>query len=304
MVKPFEETAFGLDPGVVSDPVSTDFGYHLIKVEELQEAGYEPVEAVRAELRMRLGQEEARRLAEAKAQGAFDAMVTVGNDWKAAVQALELIPRETPFIAQGGEVEGIENSAAFMRAGVALQDGEVGRPTLIGGQYVVEKLLERKASHIPQFEEVKDMVADALVRERSHALARQKAAEWLAEVQAGQSIEQLAQTFNTQTEHTGLFARNGAIPKLGRPQELIREVFRMRVGEGRVVDLLEQPAVVVLTEHRAFDAEAYDKDKAQTKQLVLRQKREQTFAQWSNELRRQAEERHEIAINQSLLAVF
>lgn len=304
MVKPFEETAFGLKPGVVSDPVRTDFGYHLIKVEEMQEAGYEPVEAVRTELRTRLAREEVRRLAEAKAQAVYDAMVAAGSEWKTAVQALELVPRETPFIAQGEVVEGIDNSTAFMRAAFALQDGEVSRPTLIGNQYVVEKLLERKASHIPPFEEVKDAVRDALVRERSHALARQKADEWLTEVQAGQSIEQLAQAFNTQTEQTGLFARNGAIPKLGRPQEFIREVFRMRVGEGRVVDLLEQPAVVVLTEHKEFDAEGYEKDKAQMKQQVLRQKREQTFSQWSNDLRRQAEERREIAVNPSLLAVF
>jgi peptidyl-prolyl cis-trans isomerase D len=304
MVKPFEETAFGLKPGVVSDPVRTDFGYHLIKVEEMQEAGYEPVEAVRTELRTQLAREEARRLAEAKAQAVYDAMVAAGSQWKMAVQALELVPRETPFIAQGEVVEGIDNSTAFMRAAFALQDGEVSRPTLIGNQYVVEKLLERKASQIPPFEEVKDAVRDALVRERSHALARQKADEWLTEVQAGQSIEQLAQAFNAQTEHTGLFSRNGAIPKLGRPQEFIREVFRMRVGEGRVVDLLEQPAVVVLTEHKEFDAEAYEKDKAQMKQQVLRQKREQTFSQWSNDLRRQAEERREIAVNPSLLAVF
>jgi peptidyl-prolyl cis-trans isomerase D len=304
MVKPFEEMAFGLKPGVVSDPVRTDFGYHLIKVEEMQQAGYEPVEAVRAELRTRLAREEVRRLAEAKAQAVYDAMIAAGGEWKTAVQALELVPRETPFIAQGEVVEGIDNSAAFMRTAFALQDGEVSRPTLIGNQYVVEKLLERKASHIPPFEEAKDVVRDALVRERSHALARQKADEWLTEVQAGQSIEQLAQAFNTQTEQTGLFSRNGAIPKLGRPQEFIQEVFRMRVGEGRVVDLLEQPAVVVLTEHKEFDAEGYEKDKAQMKQQVLRQKREQTFSQWANELRRQAEERHEIAVNPRLLGVF
>jgi peptidyl-prolyl cis-trans isomerase D len=304
MVKPFEEMAFGLKPGVVSDPVRTDFGYHLIKVEEMQEAGYEPVEVVRAELRTRLAREEARRLAEAKAQAVYDAMITAGSAWKTAVEALELVPRETPFIAQKDVVEGIENSAAFMRTAFALQDGEVSRPTLIGNQYVVEKLLERKASHIPPFEDVKDAVRDALVQEQSQALARQKAHEWLTQVQAGQSIEQLAQAFSTETEQTGLFSRNGAIPKLGRPQEFIREVFRMRVGEGRVVDLLEQPAVVVLTEHKEFDAEDYEKDKAQTKQQVLRQKREQTFSQWFNELRRQAEERHEISVNPSLLAVF
>jgi peptidyl-prolyl cis-trans isomerase D len=304
MVKPFEEVAFALKPGTVSEPVRTDFGYHVIKTEEVQEAGYEPLEAVRAELHERLAQEEARRLAEAKAQAVHDGMVASGSEWKTAVQALELVPRETPFIAQGEVVEGIENSAAFMRAAFALQDGEVSRPTLIGDQYVVGKLLARKASHIPPFEEAKDAVREALVRERSHTLARRKADTWLAEVRAGQSLEQLAQAFNTQPEQTGLFSRKGAIPKLGRPQEFIREVFRMRVGEGRVVDLLEQPAVVVLTEHKEFDAEAYEKEKGQMKQQVLRQKREQAFSQWSNALRRQAEDRQEILINQNLLTVF
>jgi hypothetical protein len=135
-------------------------------------------------------------------------------------------------------------------------------------------------------------------------LARQKAEEWLAEVKAGKSLEQLAQAVDTQIEQTGLFSRNGTVPKLGRPQGFIREVFRMRVGEARVIDLLEQPAIVALKEHKELDAEAYEKDKPEMRQQVLRQKREQTFSQWANELRRQAEERREIFVNQSLLTVF
>jgi hypothetical protein len=276
----------------------------LIKVEERQEAGYPPLEAVRAELGARLTREEAGRLAETKAQTVHKAIAAAGSEWRAAVQALELIPRETPFIAQGAVVEGLENSVTFIQAAFALQDEEVSQPTLIGDQYVIMKLLERKASHIPPLEEVKDTVREALVRERSGTLAWQKADEWLAEVKAGKALEQLAQAVDTEIEQTGLFSRNGTIPKLGRPQGFIREVFHMRVGEARVIDLLEQPAVVVLKERKEFDAEAYEKDKAQMRQQVLREKREQTFSQWANELRRQAEERREIFVNQNLLTVF
>jgi peptidyl-prolyl cis-trans isomerase D len=303
MVKPFEDIAFGLKPGAVSEPVRTDFGYHLIKVEDVQEAGFRPLEAVAVELRERLTREETRRLAEAKAQTVSDAMVSAAGEWQTAVRALELVPQETPLIARGEAVEGIENSEAFTQAAFALQDGEVSRPTLIGSRYVVMKLLERQASSIPPFEEVKEAVQDAFVQERSQALARQKADEYLTEVKAGRPLEELAQALNTQAEQTGFFARNSTIPKLGRPQGFIKQVFSMSVDEARVIDLLEQPAVVVLKERKAFDAAAFEKDKAQVRQQALRQKREQTFTQWANELRQWAAERHEISINESLVAV-
>jgi len=34
MVKPFEETVFDMENGEVSDPVKTEFGWHLIKKED------------------------------------------------------------------------------------------------------------------------------------------------------------------------------------------------------------------------------------------------------------------------------
>ena len=50
MVKPFEETVFSLEVGKISDPVLTQFGYHVIKVTDRREARSLPFEEVREDL--------------------------------------------------------------------------------------------------------------------------------------------------------------------------------------------------------------------------------------------------------------
>ena len=57
MVPEFEKAAFELELGVVSEPVQTQFGYHLIKVESKSDANVMPFEAVKQEIMSRLTQE-------------------------------------------------------------------------------------------------------------------------------------------------------------------------------------------------------------------------------------------------------
>jgi peptidyl-prolyl cis-trans isomerase D len=303
MVKAFEEVAFALQPGDVSAPVRTDFGYHLIKVDERQEAGYRPLEAVRAELAQRLSHEEARRLAEARAQSLHDLTVAADGALAATAQQFDLTVRETPFIARGERIEGIEPASLFTQTAFELQEGQVSRPITLGSRYAVMKLLGRQASYVPPFDEVKDAVREALVQERAQTLARQTAEAFIDDLKAGKGLEELAHTLNTQAEQTGLFARGGTIPKLGSPQELIKTAFRMTVGEARVVDISGQPAVIVLKERSAFDAEAYEREREQVRQRLLRQKQEQIFTQWASDMRQQLEERQQISINQNVFAV-
>ena len=54
MVAPFENAAFGLESGDVSEVVETQFGYHIIKATEKKPAAVVPFEAVKARIEKQL----------------------------------------------------------------------------------------------------------------------------------------------------------------------------------------------------------------------------------------------------------
>jgi len=57
-VKPFEDAAWALQPGQISEPVRSQFGLHIIKMEERKDASVQPFAEVEAEVRATLAKQE------------------------------------------------------------------------------------------------------------------------------------------------------------------------------------------------------------------------------------------------------
>ena len=97
---PFENALFGMQVGAISDPVRSDFGFHVIKLDEIRPATVRSFEAVRDELAGDLRTRRAEKLfydrANQLADRSFDAynqLATIANELMLPLKTLANFPR-------------------------------------------------------------------------------------------------------------------------------------------------------------------------------------------------------------------
>ena len=272
MVPEFDAAAFALKPGEISEPIKTGYGYHIIQLEERQDAAPQPLETVRGEIRQQLGAQQAA----GKLQDILDQILLAvmgGKDLTTAAQNWKLTPKKSGLLDAEALAAtlGIKPEEAATLLNVA--NGTIkDTPFITKEGYVLVKVTETAPEGVMPLEEVRSEIEDRLRAENEVRLAMDAAKAALGEIKDGK----LPEALTARVRQSAPITRSGQIDGMGSNGALSRALFAAdsqnwlpepyALAEGAVIARLG--TVVPATE------EMWEQDKPLLMDTMLRSRKE------------------------------
>lgn len=296
MVPEFDKVAFSMKPGEISDPVKTQYGYHIIKVTDTRPASTRPMTEVHAQIEDQLkwerAQAEAQRIADdvaskLEAPADFD---TVAKPRGLTVAESELFSREEP-------IAGLGMAPAVTERAFAMEQGEVSEAIRTPQGFAFITVTGTQDAYVPKLDEVKARVREDVIAKKARDTAQQRASEIAAKAKA--DFDAAAKAAGVDVKTTEFIARGAPIADAGVSPAVDAAAFALQPGGVSDAIMTDAGAVIVkVLERQDPPASDLASGKDALKNEMLDQQRNRFFASYMTKAR----DRMRVTTNPQLIA--
>jgi peptidyl-prolyl cis-trans isomerase D len=219
-VAPFADALFSMSPGEIRGPVKSEFGYHIIRLDEIQAGKTKSVEEARPDLEKQLRKDRATDRFGDIQEKLQQRMEQPGASLEAVAKEFGLETGEvTQFLrGSGGAPLGAAQEVQDLVFGdSALAPGRLGGPIVQGDdKLVIVKVLERHKPELKPLAEVRDSIVSALTKARSTDAALKVADAARGKLQSGASFDDVVRDLKVTSDPARFVGRtdDSILPEL------------------------------------------------------------------------------------------
>jgi peptidyl-prolyl cis-trans isomerase D len=301
MVPEFDRAAFTLGPGAISDLVQTQFGIHVIKVNEKVEARMRPFEELKEAVRPIVSTRKAEQMAADIAQQIAVELVST-KDLAAVAQKHGAELKDTPLMEKGQGIPELGAAAELDQRIFTLTKDEIGTAIQVDRGHVVPMVTDVQPAHPASFEEARAMVATDVRTEKARELATGKGNQVQELLKSGTDLAATAKAVGAEIKTSELLARGAPLPEYGSLSDFDNEMFTLPVGKpGTPSTIAGKTLAFVVKERQDINPEEMKKTTETVRARLLQPKRDQYFAAYIQEVRKTMEASGDVEINEAIV---
>jgi peptidyl-prolyl cis-trans isomerase D len=295
-VPEFEKAAFSLGKGQTSDLVKSSYGFHIIRVEDKQEAHLKTLAEVKSEIEEKVKQQKTARDTETAANALLSQARTDGFDKAAAAKGQAAVTTE--FFSRTDHLPGLAANPQFMDA--VFNEADKAPPDVVPVPqgYAVFQLLAIKPPATPRFEEIRSRVESEFKNERAAFLLQQKTQELSDRARAAHDLKKAAKDLGATVKTSDLVPPDGQVPDIGSMTGA-NAIFSLKAGDiSGPITAGGNGVVAQLLEKQIPTDQDFVAKKDEIRQSLLEAKQNDLFGLFVANLRKDMEKSHRLKVNQ------
>ena len=299
-VPEFEKAAFSLPKGGTSDLVQSSYGFHIIHVDDKQDAHLKPVDEIKGQIEPLIKQQKAGQAAQAAAAELLSQARSSSLEKAAAAKGLQVIT--TDFVTRNNLLPGIGTDPQFTTAAFGQTANAPPDQVQLHDGFAIYQVMAVKPPSTPTFEEIRSRVEQEFKNERASSLLAQKTQELSDRAKADHDLKKAAKELGAEYKTSDFVAPDGQVPDIGSMTGPAAVAFSLKPGEiSGAINSATTGAVLSVTGRQTPTDADFAVKKDQIRDALMQNKQAEVFGLFLGNLRDQMDKSGKIKKNQKEL---